>query len=180
MRPLLRLALLLALCAAAVPARAAEVYRQDEVKAAFLYRFAGFVEWPSETMRRPVFTIAVLGSEGVADELDKLLPRHTVGKLPVRVLRLSRPEDAAGAQMLYVGSAWRRDLRAVADALRKQPVLLVSDRERGLDDGATVNFLMVDRRLRFEVSAPAAQRAGLKLGSGLLTVAVRVRGGPQP
>jgi hypothetical protein len=60
--------------------------------------------------------------------------------------------------------------------ITSRPVLVVTENDRGLDQGGEINFLLVDRRLRFEVSLLAADRAGLKISSELLSVAVRVRG----
>jgi hypothetical protein len=159
----------------------AQTYDADTVKSAFLYRFTAFVEWPQQSPPAASFTFAVLRADPVAAELTRMLPQHSVHGLPARVVPVDTPAAAAeaGAQVLFVGSGYRGSLRRVTEALAGRPVLVVSDRDDGLDDGAAVNFLIADRRVRFEISLPAATDAGLRIAPGLLSVAARVRGGPR-
>jgi hypothetical protein len=155
---------------------AAEAYREEPVKAAFLYRFTGFVEWPAEAQSASTFTIAVLGSKGVAGELEKILLQQSIKNRPAQVRTITSARELKGAQMVYVGPEYRGDLRRLVREIGKTPVLIVTDHPDGLDNGSIVNFMLVDRRLRFEVSLTAADRAGLKIDSGMLAVAARVRG----
>lgn len=157
-------------------ARAAEQYSEDAVKAAFLYRFAGYVDWPEEDPANTPFTIAVLGDDGVVNELQRLLPGKRIKNRPAQVRRIKRFSELAGAQILYVGAARAAAVRNIASATAGHPVLIVTDEERGLEEGSIVNFLLVDQRVRFEISLEAAERAGLKISSELLSVAARVQG----
>src|SRR5918994_850723 len=79
-------------------------YSDEAIKAAFLYRFTGFVDWPPETLQAGHFTIAVLGSRPVAKELARLLAKFPVKDLPARVQLVNDPTEALDAQVLYVGS----------------------------------------------------------------------------
>lgn len=158
-------------------ASGAEAYSEDAVKAAFLYRFAGYVTWPQQTMRAAQsFTIAVLGADPVAQELERLLAGRTINGLPARVRRIKRLRELEDAQVLYIGAGSTERLREEIDSVAALPVLVVTDTAGGLDAGSTVNFLLVDRRVRFEVSLAAADRAGLKVSAELLSVAARVEG----
>lgn len=172
------IAVLLGLWMSALPL-AAETYRADTVKAAFLFRFAGYVDWPPQTLDQQTFTIAVLGSASVAEELGRLLPGHSIRDLPAKVRNVEAIDEVAGAQMLYIGPAYEGALPSIVAALASQPVLVVTDRQRGLDHGSAVNFLLIDQRVRFEISLPAAAKAGLKLDPALLSVATRVLGSPR-
>lgn len=158
---------------ASMPCRA-DGYSEDAIKAAFLWRFSRFVDWPPGPADDSLFTIAVLGAEGVAGELQRLLP---VARRPTQVRKIKRVAEIGDAQMLYVGPGHVSDLRAAVAAITTRPVLLVADDEHGLDAGATVNFLLIDQRVRFEVSVLAAERARLKLSAELISVATRVQGG---
>ena len=158
----------------------AEGYSEDAVKAAFLYRFAGYVDWPQDIAGQAPddpFTIAVVGDDGVVRELQRLLPSHAIKNHPAEVRRIRRIQDLGDAQMLYVAPHHRENLRRMLVALADKPVLIVTDEDGGLDAGSTVNFLLVDRRVRFEVSLAAAERSGLKISSELLSVAAHVEGG---
>jgi hypothetical protein len=170
---------LAAACAVGAPARhaaAADVYSEDAVKAAFLYRFTGYVEWPPAALANAPFTIAVLDADGVAAELGRLLQNRQVQNQPAQVRSIKSIKELNNAQMLYIGGAHREGLRHVIAPTAGRPVLIVTNEQEGLDAGSTVNFLLIDQRVRFEISVDAAQTAGLKVASELLEVAVRVRG----
>ena len=155
---------------------AAEPYREDVIKAAFLYRFTGYMEWPAEALKGDSFTIAVIGGNSVADELNKLNAQHAIKNLPIRVRSIDAARQAIDVQILYVGPQYTGNVQQLTESLATLPILIVTDLPSGLDDGGTVNFMIVDRRVRFEVSLAAAQRAGIKVSSELLAVAARVRG----
>jgi hypothetical protein len=150
-------------------------YSQDAVKAAFLLRFAEYVEWPPEALATRKFTIAVLGADGVVKNLRRLQPGYPIKNLPVQIRRIRSIQELGDAQLLYLGPGRGNALRAAVAKVAARPVLLVTDMERNLDAGGTVNFVLVDRRVRFEVSLPAAARSGLQISSNLLSVAVRVQ-----
>jgi hypothetical protein len=180
-RGIIRLAVLLGLLCIVCPlwrgARADDGYSEDAVKAAYLYRFAGYVKWPRDRSARAPFTIDVIGDGSVASVLRRLLPNHPVNGRMARVRVIRRIADLGDAQMLYIGNEYRGDIHAAIASIARRPVLVVTDEERGLDDGSVINFVEVDRRVRFEVSLTAAGRAGLEISSELLSVAARVEGG---
>jgi hypothetical protein len=156
-------------------AAAAEVYSEEAVKAAFLYRFGNYVQWPAERLDAPNFTIAVMAADEVAAQLAQLLPGHSVRDRPAQVRSIRSIRELDGAQILYIGAGHRQELQAAIAAVRDQPVLVVTDDANGLDAGAAINFLRSAQRVRFEISLPAAERAGLRISSELLSVAERVR-----
>ena len=174
----LPLSLSLALWALPEQAGFAAAYPADAVKAVFLYRFAGYVQWPpAATDSTARFTIAVLGADAVAAQLRQLLPAHRIQGKPAEVHAIHSPRQVDGAQMLYVGPGYDGDLRALITRLQGRPVLVVTDEPGGLLAGSTVNFLIIHQHVRFEVSTRAARRAGLRISSDLLAVAERVETG---
>jgi hypothetical protein len=158
----------------------AAAYRDDAVKAAFLYRFTGYVEWPPASLQSGKFTVAVLGSRRVAHDLGLLFAKYPVKNLPGRVRVIDDPAQAVDTHVLYIGPGYQGDLQEVVHTVAERPVLVVTDHPGALDDGSAVNLLRVNRRVRFEVSLAAAHRAGLKVSSQLLAVAARVRGALVP
>ncbi len=167
----------LALVPMGAPARPADAPSEAAVKAAYLYRFAGYVDWPEEASSTEPFIIAVLGSPAVARELKELLPSHYVNNRPAQVREVTGVRDLGRPQILFVGSGNAAALRIIMPAVGREPMLLVTDEDDGLNHGSVLNFVTVDRRVRFEVSLTAADRLRLKISSELLAVAVRVRGG---
>ncbi|HEX4024917.1 MAG TPA: YfiR family protein [Steroidobacteraceae bacterium] len=163
--------------ALASPPPAGGPYPEDAVKAVFLYRFAGYVQWPASARSGEQFTIAVLGGDAVAEQLRRLLPDHPIQGEPAQVQTITRIQQLDGAQMLYIGPDYDGDLRALIAALSGRPVLVVTDQPGGLEDGGTVNFLLNGAHVRFEVSTESARRSGLTISSALLAVAERVKTG---
>lgn len=157
-------------------AHTTEMPEQDEVEAAYLYRIAGYVDWPESGGTHRDFTIAVMGSDAVLHALQRLVPNHTVGSLPVHARRLKKLDELGTAQILFVGPELSDELKSLVSRVGNRPVLVVSASDHGLSDGSCVNFLSVDHHIRFEVSLTAAEHSGLKVSSELLSVAVRVQG----
>jgi YfiR/HmsC-like len=159
----------------AVPAHGAPTYSAEVVKAAYLYRFTQYVEWPESTPAEAPFTIAVLDAPGVAAELRRLLPNHTIKNATAEVREITRVQDLGNAQMLYIGTAQMDRVREAIAAIVPRPVLVVTDAEHGLSAGSVLNFVMLERRVRFEVSLMAADRSRLRISAELLGVATRVQ-----
>jgi hypothetical protein len=169
----LRKALLLLL---AVPLLAAAQALEHEVKAAYLFRFLAFIEWPESAFARPdsPIVIGVMGAEDVLEELRAIVPGRVVQGRPVAAVRWREGGSLAGIHLLYVG---REASGALARVPSARGVLVVSDTERGLDQGAVVNFVHAEGRLRFEVAVDTAEKRELKISSRMLAVASSVRPG---
>ena len=145
------------------------------VKAAFLYKFAGYVEWPASTFSSADAPIvfATLGADEVAQELEKILPGRSVEGRKAVVRRLKEGESIKGVQVLFVGRG-EPNLRAIVRAAQKEGVLTVTEGERGLEVGSAINFVVAEDRVGFEVSLDAAERSGHRISSRMLAVARRV------
>ncbi len=154
-------------------------YSEESVKAAFLFRFAGYVEWPTSDSGNGTFTFAIYGADGVATQLEQLLGGLQVHKRPARVVRLTTNADLSNVDILYLGSRSSEEQRSLIARAAARPILIVTDAEDGLTSGSTINFVRLGQNVRFEVSLTAATRSGLKIDSGLLSVAVRVEGRPR-
>ncbi len=152
---------------------------ERSVKAAFLYKFLAFVEWPPsafpETDTPVVF--GVLGADDLAAELAEISAGRTFNNRAIVVRRLTEGDAVTGVQVLFVGRGEHARLRVIAQHLAGHPVLTVTDVPGGLDQGMMVNFVMVGGRVRFEISVEAAEKSGLRMSSRLLAVAQFVRTG---
>jgi hypothetical protein len=169
---------LLACAALSAPVTQGAQFSIDAVKAAYLFRFAQYVEWPEAPAETP-FVFAVTGAEDVAVHLERLLNGMTVNGRRAIVRRVTRAQELEGAQVLYVGASAFGRTRALRASAIRRPILIVTDDANGLDGGGVINFIEVDRNLRFEISLNAADRSGLKINSALLSVAARVERRPQ-
>lgn len=164
---------LLGTCLLAAARLPAAVFSADAVKAAFLFRFASYVQWPADVPANGPFVIGVVDGDAVADHLERLLPGMSVRGQAAQVRRVTKPADLDGVRILYVGSSAKRT-RLVRERAQKLPILLVTDRDDGFEGGGVINFIDAPRNVRFEVSLIAADRARLTIDSALLAVAARV------
>jgi len=171
------LAAIAALCGFASGTRAATpTYPQDEIEAAFLYRFAGFVTWPAASLEKPVFTIAVLDDDAVAGDLERMLSQRQLKGRRARVRRIGSLDQLGDAQILFIGPQDPGILRRRLQRLAGRPVLVVTSQPDGLADGSTINFVLIRQHVRFEISLAAARRAGLAISADLLSVATHIEG----
>lgn len=168
-RNLLGLALLHT-CSSAVWAQQDEGADEVHVKAAFLYKFTGYVDWPESAFDRPdaPFVIGVQGSPPLLGELSQLTTGRKVRERSILVRKVQAGESPAGLNVLFLG----RSEALRSDASR--PVLVVTEAEGGIPRGSMINFLIVDRHVRFEIALPSVEKAGLRMSSRLLAVAQRV------
>jgi len=178
-RPYWRLWLLLAcgawhgLAWAAAPSPASE----SAVKAAYLHRIVGLVEWPSGSFPAAdaPLVIAIAGNDPVAADLEQIAATgRPVNGRQVAVRRLREGDAPVGAHVLLVGAGRESRVRELASA--PGPLLVVTEQEDGHRLGGVLNFVSVAGRVRFTASLPQADARGLRLSARLLEVAQAVEG----
>lgn len=154
--------------------------RESAVKAAFLYKFASFVDWPAGSFATPqeALVIGVLGDAAVAEDLTLLAAGRSVEGRPVQIRAFRDGEAPAGVHVLFVGTMRPARLRELLAAL-PGPVLVVTQQEGALRSGSVINFVAEGARVRFSVSLPSAEARGLRLSARLLAVAQEVEGRPK-
>ena len=150
-----------------------------KVKAAFLYKFASYIEWPSEVFERPEspIVIGVAGADPLSDELAQVVTGRSIGGRPVEVRKLRRGVPLNGLQILFIGRSDRGSSDVLASA-KGRPVLTVTESEDAFALGSMINFVIVDDRVRFDVALREAEMANLKVSARLLRVARKVLAGP--
>jgi hypothetical protein len=148
-----------------------------QVKAAYLYNFGRFVEWPANVKapKSDTFTVCVLGQDPFGPALDSTLAGETMGGKSVAARRISTPQEAVNCQILFVSSSEGRRLSKIVEALDRECVLTVSDMPQFSQRGGMIQFVLEEKRVRFEVNLTAVQHVGLSLSSELLKVAATVR-----
>jgi hypothetical protein len=169
---------LVAVCSAQ-PRDAAPV-AASSVKAAFLYKFAGYVEWPAfATAADAPITIGVAGADPFAAELAEITRDRTVAGRPIEVRRVGANDSFEGLHILFIGNQARAGERGLLATARSRPILTVTESAGAIADGSIINFTQVEDRVRFEISLYAAEQSMLKLNSRLLAVADSVYRGPE-
>lgn len=148
------------------------------VQAAYLYRFAGYVEWPASALPQPdsPLHVGIWGDDALADDLARLVAQRTVNGHHIKVRKLKDGDSFAGLQILYIGRERAARMAEAVTALPARGTLVVTDSASGLQQGSAINFLMVDGQVRFEASPHAAEGRGITLSSRLLAVSQNLSG----
>lgn len=148
------------------------------VKAAFLYKFLGFIEWPPAAFSKPdsPFVIGVVGSDAIAAELAQIARGRTVNNRRVTVKKISNGEPISDLHMLFIGSAESARQAQLLRTAQQYPIVTVTETEGALAQGSVINFRVEDGRVRFDISVIAAEKNDLKLSSRMLSVASSVHG----
>jgi hypothetical protein len=168
--------LLAALAACIIATSGANVWAQRssaseyQVKAAFIYHFAKFVEWPVGAPSGPI-KIGILGKDPFGSTLDNTVKGKTANGRTLVIKRLTRTEDARSCHIVFVSASEKSRVTEILATIKGAPVLVIGDVERFAHRGGTVNFYPEQNKVRFEVNVDAADKAGLKISSKLLSLA---------
>ena len=149
-----------------------------QVKAAYIYNFGKFVDWPAEVMSLDnSFNICVLGHNPFDETFGATIAGESIQGKKVAVKIVSRAQDATGCHILFISSSEEARLKEIFAVLERASVLTVSDMPQFTRRGGMIQFVTEANRVRFEVNLTSAERTGLTLSSQLLKVAISVRRG---
>jgi uncharacterized protein DUF4154 len=165
-----RTLLLAVLLAAGALGQAPDEY---QVKAAFLYNFVKFVEWPPQVFKSPTdgIAICILGQDPFGGALDEAVRGKTFEGRTVVVARIAEVRQAGGCRILFVSASESKRARAILTELEASSILTVGDTEGFAAEGGVIDFRLEAGRVRFRVNVDAAERARLKISSKLLSLA---------
>ena len=150
------------------------------VKAAFLYNFARFVDWPPEHSAGPdePIVLAVLGEDPFGAILDDTVRGKTINQKPFTVRRFRSLEELEPCHVLFISRSESRRLPEILRALEYHSTLTVSDVEGFLRKGGMIHFVVEEGSVRFDINLEPAERAELAVSSQLLKVARTVKNRP--
>lgn len=152
--------------------------QEYDVKAAFLYNFAKFVEWPPTAFINPgdPLIIGVLGVDPFGNSLKGLEDKTVAGR-KILIKRFTQVDELEKCHLLFISSSEKKNLHQILPAVKGWNVLTVGEMKGFAEAGGMINFTLIEKRVRFEVNLDAAQNAGLKISSQLLKVAKIVKEG---
>jgi hypothetical protein len=149
------------------------------MKAAFLFHFAQFVEWPADTPAdggNSLF-LCTLGEDPFRGELENTVEGKQIGSRTLRIRHLKSPQDTRGCHVLFISKSEGKHIPALLANLRNAPVLTVGEADDFLGAGGIIRFCLEGNRVRFEINREAAESARLRISSQLLLLAKNVVGG---
>jgi hypothetical protein len=154
-----------------------QVMDEYQVKAAFLYNFAKFVEWPPDAFKTPQdpILVCVLGHNPFGGSLEEAIHGKSIEGRAFAFRQVSDAEEARACQILFVSSSDGRRFRSLAGSLRPAGILTVGETQGFASGGGVINFKLEDGRVRFEINVEAAEHAQLHISSKLLSLAQIVK-----
>lgn len=146
-----------------------------DVKAAFLFNFLPFVEWPASAKRSEMLRMCVMAEPPALSAFNELNGQIAAGR-KIDTVHLSPGDSTESCHILFIGSHAERDLPRIMKALEGASVLTVGDTAGFARQGVIINFYLQNKKVRFEINAAAARRSGITISSKLLKLAGAVYG----
>jgi YfiR/HmsC-like len=149
---------------------------ESQLKAAFLYNFTKFVEWPQESFpsTSSPLQVCLLGDNPFGSDLIHITEGKAVAGHPIQIQTINDGHLAQACQVLFISSSERMPAKTVLTELRTASILTIGDSKNFAEEGGMIGLLVEDDRVRFEVNLHAANQAHLKISSKLLTLAKAV------
>jgi hypothetical protein len=146
---------------------------EDDIKAAFLFNFTKFIQWPAGPPQDG-FRICTVAEPAFNTAVERTLSGESAGGRPLVRVSPATPEAARSCQILFVGRLENDRLDRWLNAVRGAPVLVVGESSAAWTRGAQINFVLDENRVKFDVNQDAAAGSGLVISSKLLRVARKV------
>ena len=147
-----------------------------QVKAAFLYNFLKFVEWPERhsTVSNALITLCILGNDPFGNIMNGFKDKQVAGK-KIFLRQMRSTSGIRDCEALFISGSEKGDVEAIAELASGLHILTIGDTERFAQKGVIINMFMENNKVRFEINIDAAKQAGLRIDSRLLNLATIVR-----
>ncbi|OFX34506.1 MAG: hypothetical protein A2X08_10375 [Bacteroidetes bacterium GWA2_32_17] len=148
-------------------------YTEYELKAAYIFNFGKFVEWPSETFKKSndPFIIGIYGNNPFSEILQQTIQNKTIQNRPIIILNVTTTEEASTCHILFISKQNKLQLNQLLQAINNKPILTVGDNvENFCQSGGIINFTSQYSQKRFEINYKASARAILIISSKLLAL----------
>jgi hypothetical protein len=132
----------------------------------FIYNFSRLIEWPAN-YRTGNFIIGILGSSEVANELEVYTKGKKVGTQTIEIVRYKAPAEIQSCHILFVPFSRTKQISEVLAGMSGKSTLIITEKNGGLDEGAAINFIILEDKMRFELKAENANKFGIRFSSKL-------------
>lgn len=140
-------------------------------QAIFIYNFTRLTEWPLES-RQGDFIIGVYGNADIYNEIKNYTTGKMVGNQPITTIRFTGVETIKKCHILFVSFGKTKELPVVMGVLGGSKTLIITEKKGALEEGAAINFIIVEDKLKFEIKTNNATKMGLKIHSNLENMAI--------
>jgi len=146
-----------------------------QIKAAFLFNFAKFVDWPPESFSQPnsPLVFGVLGENPFHEELARTIQNKKIDSHPLVVKEFHSAAQATNCHILFISTSEKKRLPDILKILNGHSILTVGETDRFTEAGGMINFVLEGTKIRLQINSEAATEAGLKISAKLLSLAIR-------
>lgn len=171
------LSLIRLFCVFELDCRAQNAPTEYQIKAAFIYNFARFIDWPAQAFSSDTspMIIGVLGKNVFGDSIQQIINGRSIQGHPLEFKEFSSVADATNCQVLFISPSEKDHLSKILNHLVNTNILTVSEPDNFLDEGGMIRLFIVEDKVRFEINNQAAKKAGLTISSKLLSLAIKVQ-----
>jgi len=154
--------------------------REYQVKAAFIYNFTKFIDWPENkaTNGNELITIGIIGKDPFKKAFEPIKSKQSNGKIALKhfdsFTKLKKAETLKKCHILFICSSEKNNLKNILTVLKDSSVLTIADTKGFLEAGVIINFVIEEKKVGFEVNLAIANKAGLKIRSRLLRLAKKI------
>lgn len=148
--------------------------QQSMFKALFLFNFAKYIEWPQSSNQQE-FIIGIYGSDDIEDELKKLASTRKINAKTIVVKKINSPAEATGLNILYIPTSNSNSIDKLTSSLQGTSTLIVTDKANMCSKGAHINYVLVNGKMKFEISKNNIGSNNLKVDPKLLSLGIEVK-----
>jgi hypothetical protein len=151
----------------------AQAANEYQVKAAFIFNFAKFIDWPADAFSdggAPLY-LCIVGNDPFGSSIDRLINGNSVDGHRMITKRFKAGDDLRGCHILFISSSEQKRAGQIMQSVRGVSVLTIGDTSQFTQQGGVINFVIQENKVRFEINAGAAGQARLKISSKLMALA---------
>jgi hypothetical protein len=150
-----------------------DVSLEDKTKAAFIYNFTKYIEWPDDTGE--IFTIVVIGESDILIPLKEIGEKKRVGKRKIKIKHYKEISEIDTCHILFISGSVKDNLKEILDTVRNKNILTISDTKGFAHKGVAFNFIIIKGKIRFEINGDVLGNLKLKVSSQLMKLAIIVK-----
>lgn len=162
------------LCTAFSANRQNDKASEYNLKAAFIYNFTKYIEW-NAAADEGNFTIGIIGTSPINAPLVEIVKTETVNGKKITIKQFSNPSEISFCNILFISRNTNASLPDILAKTDNKGTLVVSEQENYAREGSAINFVIVNRKLKFQANVNAINEAGLTASSQLLKLAIIVK-----
>jgi hypothetical protein len=159
----------------------AHVFAQSEyqVKAAYLYNFLKYIEWPPEAFESESapFVVGLMGNNSFNEAIEQAIKGKSIKGRQLEIKRLKWGQSLRICHILYISSYEQRHLPQILQSIKGASILTIGEMDQFTELGGIINLMMEENRVLFEINLSVAEQSQIKISSRLLALAKNIRGG---